>query len=229
MIMAVVALAFAATAVSASCLGSLSTDVFVSACRPFNPQNPDDSFPLVSEVLEKSCGSLDCHGALARPLRLYGSTGLRRPEPDLGSEGCTAAENNCGDGRTCTEGIGCLDSGIKNYAEYYSGGSIATTPSEQLENWRSLCGLEPEITTLVFCCGAGDGTCAFDYAATCANEDDYDPVRMTLVRKARLREKHKGGQIWGAGDAGDLCLTLWLTGRADADVVTACRDALMTL
>jgi hypothetical protein len=35
------------------------------------------SFPPVADVLEHRCGTLDCHGTMARNLRLYGSEGLR--------------------------------------------------------------------------------------------------------------------------------------------------------
>lgn len=34
----------------------------------------------VSRLLERSCGTLDCHGQLDRPLRIYGQYGLRWPE-----------------------------------------------------------------------------------------------------------------------------------------------------
>jgi len=33
----------------------------------------------VSEFLERRCGTLDCHGRLERPLRIYGERGLRLP------------------------------------------------------------------------------------------------------------------------------------------------------
>ena len=33
----------------------------------------------VSAYLERRCGTLDCHGSAARPLRLYGRLGLRDP------------------------------------------------------------------------------------------------------------------------------------------------------
>lgn len=225
--MATIALGFGAAAVTANCVPGEAT--VQTACVPFDPLATDDPFVLVSEVLEKRCASLDCHGALARPLRIYGSSGLRRPEPDLGTEGC-ALGDNCGEGRICKEGTGCLDSKIYDYAEYYSGGSINTTPSERLENWRSICGLEPELMTVVYCCSAGEGTCnGFDYAASCASEDSYDPARLTLVRKARLREKHKGAQIWGAGDAGDRCVTDWLRGQFSQDSALSCLKELENL
>ena len=215
--LALLAVGFGAAVVTASCLGDTANAYVQSACVPFDPTDDGDPFVLVSSVLEERCATLDCHGALARPLRIYGNAGLRRPEPDLGTEDCGAGDD-CGQGRTCKVGIGCVDARIYDYAEYFSGGSINTTPSERLENWRSICGLEPELMTVIYCCAAGEGTCGgFDYAANCADEADYSVERLTLVRKARLREKHKGAQIWGAGDAGDKCLTNWLTGRYEEE------------
>ena len=37
----------------------------------------------VSAFLEKRCATLDCHGQVGRPLRLYSRTGLRFPDPDV--------------------------------------------------------------------------------------------------------------------------------------------------
>jgi hypothetical protein len=34
----------------------------------------------VAEYMERRCGTLDCHGSPARPMRLYGQYGLRHPE-----------------------------------------------------------------------------------------------------------------------------------------------------
>ena len=41
-----------------------------------------DGFRVVSQVLERRCGTIDCHGDGARPFRVYGRTGLRRPETE---------------------------------------------------------------------------------------------------------------------------------------------------
>ena len=127
--------------------------------------------PSVSAVLERRCGTLDCHGQASRPLRIYGQYGLRRPEPE-GSPN------------------------VENYAEYYSGGKEPTTLAELEDNYRLLLGLEPELTAKVY-------------------REGRAPDVLTLVRKARLREKHKGGLLWNKGDPGDVCLTNWLTGSTD--------------
>ncbi len=42
-----------------------------------------------------------------------------------------------------------------------------------------------------------------------------DPNQLSIVRKTRGIEKHKGGQLARAGDTLDRCLVLWLSGTAD--------------
>jgi len=56
---------------------------------PFTPP-PRAGFEPVSDMLQARCGSLDCHGQVARNLRLYGVNGLRLLPSDLpGTEGDT--------------------------------------------------------------------------------------------------------------------------------------------
>jgi hypothetical protein len=85
---------------------------------------------------------------------------------------------------------------VMSYEDYYSGGSEPTTEAELFDNYLSVTGLEPEILEAVV-----DGKAL--------------PDALTLVRKPRLREKHKGGLIWTQSDPGDLCLINWLTGIDD--------------
>lgn len=124
-----------------------------------------DAFRPVSAVVERRCGTLDCHGAPARPMRVYGQYGLRKPleEPET---------------------------------DYHSGGLAPTSEAELVDNYRSLVGLEPEIMTFVM-------------------KEDRPPEDLTLVRKPRLLEKHKGGLVWNKGDDGDACLINWITGKGD--------------
>lgn len=161
------------------------------ACASVDPDSrntiecPTDDpalFRPVSQVLELRCGTLDCHGQAARALRLYGQYGLRRPEVE-GSEN------------------------VADYAEYYPGGKEPTTDAELADNIRSLCGLEPEIMTLVV-------------------RAEKKPEDLTLVRKARLEEKHKGGRIWFKGTEGDRCLVAWLDGTLATVGTGACEDEL---
>ena len=162
------------------------TAVSTLACGDFK------TFAPVSDVLERRCGTIDCHGSFSRPLRLYGPYGQRRLE-DAGAVGQEG-------GITTT------------FDKYYPGGAAAepTTQREILDNYRSVCGLEPELMTRVIGLQAS-------------------PEELTLLRKARLAEKHKGGKIFNPGRQGDLCLTSWLTqaNNADAGIDTlACAEEI---
>jgi hypothetical protein len=43
------------------------------------PVDAADFPPLVDPVFERHCASLDCHGSIATPMRLYSQNGLRMP------------------------------------------------------------------------------------------------------------------------------------------------------
>ena len=160
----------AGTALALAACSSVDPEATVTVEGPkFGAQG--SSFLPVSSVLERRCGTLDCHGSTYRPLKIYGQIGLRRPE----LKGST---------------------NVVSYKDYYSGGSEPTTEAELFDNYLSVIGLEPEILEAVV-----------------AKKDL--PDALTLVRKPRLREKHKGGLIWTASDPGDLCLLSWLTGTDD--------------
>ncbi|MDP9148982.1 MAG: hypothetical protein M3O36_03430 [Myxococcota bacterium] len=83
-------------------------------------------------------------------------------------------------------------------------GGKPTTLQEHQATYRSVVGLEPSVMTAVV---QGGGK---------------HPELLTLVRKARGTEAHKGGQIVVAGDAQDACVTSWLAGNTDT---TACASA----
>jgi hypothetical protein len=52
----------------------------------FVETTPDTTtFPAVASMLIQACGTLDCHGTVARNLRLYGDTGLRLSPTDVPS------------------------------------------------------------------------------------------------------------------------------------------------
>jgi hypothetical protein len=129
---------------------------------------PDQaSFPPVSAMLAIHCGSLDCHGNVARNLRIYGSAGLRFSSTDQPFV------------------------------------PICNTADEVTQDYTSVVGLEPE-----------------QIAAVAAGAD---PGTLTMVRKARGTEAHKGEQIWSQGDDSDVCLVSWLTGSANS---TACAQSI---
>lgn len=75
-----VALALVAAAAASACedLGGTVTNVCPS--QQVFEQN-------VSPFLERRCGTLDCHGGIARPMRLFGRLGLRHPDEDNVSGG----------------------------------------------------------------------------------------------------------------------------------------------
>jgi hypothetical protein len=120
------------------------------------------TFEPVDDVLQPSCGTLDCHGQEGRNLRLYGGRGLR-----LSPLGNSADD--------------------------------PTSPAEYDQSYLAIVGLEPEVMS--------------DVVA----EGGQHPERLTLVRKARNVEHHKGGKLFEAGDDRDRCLTSWLAGTLDRD------------
>jgi hypothetical protein len=127
------------------------------------------SFVPVDDVLQASCGTLDCHGQVGRSLRLYGGRGLR----------WSSTMNSADD---------------------------PTTPEEYDQSYWSVIGLEPEVMSDV------------------VNDHGARPERLTMVRKARNLEHHKGGKLFDAGDDRDRCLTSWLAGALDGDACMRGKD-----
>jgi hypothetical protein len=153
----------------------------LASCFPEYASNeiecpPYEDFASVSTLLERRCGTLDCHGDGARPLRLYGQYGLR-----LRAEGEMTT----------------------------SGDDVATTETERQSNYRSVCGLEPEKTHLVV-------------------QGEAEPAELTLVRKPRLSEKHKGGRVWNQGKPPDRCLVNWLLAKYEPGTMDTsdCESAI---
>jgi hypothetical protein len=72
-----------------------------------------------------------------------------------------------------------------------------TTDQELNASYDSVVGLEPE---------------ALSHVVT----HHADPDQLSLVRKMRGIERHKGGQQSQVGDALDRCVVLWLTGNFDS-------------
>ncbi|MFO0546759.1 MAG: hypothetical protein U0271_00160 [Polyangiaceae bacterium] len=120
----------------------------------------ETDWPIVSQTLERRCGTLDCHGDPGRPFRLYGRNGARLDPNDV------------------------------------VGGTDGTSTAELRENRASACGLEPEKMAAVV-------------------NDGEDIETLTLVRKPRLIEAHKGGLVWQADSPGFVCLSSWLAGDVD--------------
>ncbi len=131
-------------------------------------------FDPVGGYLEHRCGSLDCHGSIARNMRIYGCNGLRLSGSD--SPGCAS------------DGFAGPD----------------TTQAELDATYRSVVALEPTVMSAVV-----DG-------------NGEHPEWLTLVRKARGMENHKGGALITPGDPQDVCITSWLAGNTDSG---ACLQA----
>lgn len=140
-------------------------------------QAPDPAtFPPLGDTLENHCGSLDCHGNIARNLRVYGVNGMRLDPNDV-----TGFENN-------------------------TGSASKTTQAEYDATYRSVTMIEPELMGEVI------------------DHHGADPQLLTIVRKARGTEKHKGGAPMPPGSPGDLCLVSWLAGQIDKAACGACAD-----
>lgn len=83
-------------------------------------------------------------------------------------------------------------------------GGVPTTQTEYDWTYRSVVGLEPEVMSQV------------------VEEGGKDPERLTMIRKARGTEKHKGKKLMNVGDALDVCITSWLASKVS---VAACKQA----
>jgi hypothetical protein len=87
----------------------------------------------VSEYMERRCGTLDCHGSPARPMRLYGQYGLRHPEEPNWSGGAATtfrerAENSAA---VCGVGPALFVVDKARGIEGHKGGTIMTVPSPE--------------------------------------------------------------------------------------------------
>lgn len=132
---------------------------------------PFDTFPPVSQALHSHCGSLDCHGDVARNMRLYGLNGLRLAPNEI-------------------PGMGVI------------------TDAEHQANYRSVVALEPELLSAVFA------------------EGSRNAERLTLIRKGRGDEHHKGGVAMVPGGAADRCVLTWLASRLDDQACTEAAEIL---
>lgn len=82
-------------------------------------------------------------------------------------------------------------------------GGSGTTDAEYTETYRGLIGLEPELTTLV-------------------TREKSGFTRLTIVRKARGLDNHKGGAPMKSGSPFEDCFLGWLASSPDPN---ACRAA----
>jgi hypothetical protein len=78
----------------------------------------------------------------------------------------------------------------------------STTAAEYEASYRSIVGLEPEAMSQVV-------------------RRQATPQALSMIRKARGVEKHKGGQLVVEGDPLDRCMTSWLAGPFDVNTCNA--------
>jgi hypothetical protein len=194
---------FAIVLATASCLevppsgvGACPVDVDAEGALDVTP------FVPVSAVLEQRCGSLDCHGSLGRPLRIYGYTGLRHAAT------YTVDEN--GQVRLAEEVKAYVDPVVAEANDLFpGGGAAATTPTEMAQTIRSICGLQPEVMRQVVLEGA-------------------EAEKLLLLSKPLHLERHKGWKVFERGSLDHRCIASWLqskqpSGEVDDD---ACKEAL---
>lgn len=93
---------------------------------------------------------------------------------------------------------------VEDPVQYVTAGDQATTDYEVRGTYQSLCHLEPEKMTAVV-------------------RQEEQATHLSIVRKPRLAEKHKGGKVWGENFTGDKCLVGWITG---ADYLDSCKVEL---
>ncbi|MEM9694184.1 MAG: hypothetical protein AAGA56_16665 [Myxococcota bacterium] len=95
-------------------------------------------------------------------------------------------------GRTGRRRLGSLDDRDPNY---FTGG-LPTNRHEIDGTFQSACGLQPELSDLV--------------------ARGVEPATaLTMLRKPRLDEAHKGGRVWLPNSSADLCLQSWFEGGTD--------------
>jgi hypothetical protein len=87
-------------------------------------------------------------------------------------------------------------------------GTGATSPEEYEATYESVVLLEPELMAQV------------------VTEHGREPERLSLVRKGRGTEHHKGGTRLPEGSMGDRCVTSWLAQAVDVDACTAAAEVL---
>jgi hypothetical protein len=104
---ATLALLLGAVLPFAACLETGGSEVYACPDKGvFTGQDADGGPPVasVSTLLERRCGTLDCHGSLYRPMRIYGRYGLRAPSEGnvTGGKATTTFEHGANYGAVCS-------------------------------------------------------------------------------------------------------------------------------
>jgi hypothetical protein len=83
-----------------------------------------------------------------------------------------------------------------------------TTLLEDETTYDSVVTIEPEILAAVYADGG------------------RSPERLTMIRKARGTEHHKGDTVFHVNDDGDRCLVSWVAGKIDVNACSAASKIL---
>ncbi|MBI4700598.1 MAG: hypothetical protein HY744_05445 [Deltaproteobacteria bacterium] len=185
-LLVVAAAALGGAAPSLSGCGSYDPDEVTRAhCPSLGHVDPPSEFFLVSPLLERRCGTLDCHGQLARPLRIYGRGGLRRVD-NLTQEGLDEYSNPA----------------LAQKNKTFPGeGGKDTTEQEVADNRRSACGLEPELMT--------------EIVEKAASGAQTSVKQLLLLQKPLGLQQHKGEIQLVEGSASYDCISGWIRGKLD--------------
>jgi hypothetical protein len=99
--------------------------------------------------------------------------------------------------------------GLRLDADEFPGLEAGVVSEGEVEgNYWAAVALEPEVMALVVC------------------DQGNNPERLTLVRKARGAENHKGGAAIAVGSAADRCLLSWLSSAVDG---AACAEGALVI
>jgi hypothetical protein len=83
---------FSGAGISSCVAQSMTGPLMCPSQQVFTGISPDGGTPAaasVSEYMDRRCGTMDCHGSVAQPMRLYGRFGLREPTENNVSGGAT--------------------------------------------------------------------------------------------------------------------------------------------
>jgi len=117
-------MAAALAAVTSGCLGADATATQTFKCpsrEAFSGEPADGGADVlaVSAFMERRCGTLDCHGATLRPMRLFGKFGLRDPGQHnvTGGAPTTAAEIDANYTAVCNVDAEQMDKAAQDFGQ----------------------------------------------------------------------------------------------------------------
>jgi hypothetical protein len=169
----------------------------MSQRHPTRPINVNSQRRQLAHVLAVSLAMMTCGGDLSNTDAVQQlSVPSRAAFPPVAD----AMQLNCG----TLDCHGQVGRNMRLYGRYglrldptYDPLTQETSDAEYDATYASIVGLEPEAMSSVVLHQAG-------------------PDALTMVRKSRGIEQHKGGQLVSEGDPLDTCMVGWITGEGDA-------------